>query len=315
MFRYIVKRLLHTIPTLFLLAVGLFILVRVVPGDPVLAMVGENATPEQIEALREQLNLNDPIHTQFLAWLGDLARGDFGNSVQLRRPVTDLITPRIPVTLTLAILATLLTVVLAIPAGVLAAAHKGRAADRLALSASLVGVSVPSFFVGMMLMLVFAVNLRWFPTSGYRPLSEGLWTSLQGFVLPAVTLGALYAAVVTRMSRTSMLEVLSQDYVVTAQASGFGRRRVLYRHALKNALIPIVTVVGLNLGSLLGGSLVTERVFNLPGLGTLLLSSIERRDYPVIQAIVLLVTLTYVVINLIVDIVYAMLDPRVRYAD
>jgi len=311
---YIIKRLVSTLFTLLLLSIGIFLLIRLIPGDPVVAMLGEDATPQRVADLRAQYGLDQPLIPQFLHWMGNVLTGDFGQSVPTARPVSDLILTRFPVTLVLATFATVLTVVLAVPMGVAAATRRGRLTDKTVLFSSLVGISIPSFFLGIMLLLLFAVKLHWFPTFGFRSFSEDFFGSLKGFVLPAVSLGALYLAIVARMSRASMLEVLSQDYIVTAEAAGLSRLRVRYRHALKNALIPVVTVVGLNFGALLGGSVITEQVFNLPGLGTLLLASIDRRDYPVIQAIVLLISVIYVVINLLVDLLYGLLDPRVRYA-
>jgi peptide/nickel transport system permease protein len=311
---YVIRRVANSLFTLLLLSLGIFMLIRLIPGDPVVAMLGEDATPQRIADLRAQYGLDEPLVTQFISWLGNVTSGDFGQSVPTSRPVTELIFTRFPVTILLASLATLLTIMVAVPMGVTAATRRGQLADKSVLMASLVGISVPSFFLGILLMLVFAVQLRWFPTFGFRSFSDGLLVTLKGFVLPALSLGLLYVAIVARMSRASMLEVLSQDYIVTAEASGLSRGRVRYKHALKNALIPVVTVVGLNFGALLGGSVITEQVFNLPGLGTLLLASIDRRDYPVIQAIVLLISVVYIVINLLVDLLYGFLDPRVRYA-
>ncbi|MPZ63459.1 MAG: ABC transporter permease subunit [Propionibacteriales bacterium] len=239
--------------------------------------------------------------------------GDLGQSVRSLQPVTSVLGERLPVTGLLAIGATLLTIVVAVPLGILAAVRKRKFADRALLVTSALSLAVPSFFLGILLLIAFAVNLRWFPVYGYKQLGEGVWPSIQGIALPVVALAVPQTAVVARMTRASMLEVLSQDYVVTARATGLSRLRVYYRHALKNALIPIVTVVGLNFGALLGGTVIIEQVFNFPGLGTLLINSVNARDYSIIQGIVLLFGAAYIVINLSVDIVYAYLDPRVRY--
>jgi peptide/nickel transport system permease protein len=306
MLRYTLQRLGQAIPTLFLVSVGVFMLARLLPGDPVIAMLGPDATQEAIAALREQYRFDDPLWSQYVSWLGDMIRGDFGTSLATRKPVSSLLTSR------LAVLATLITIVVAIPLGVLAAVRKGKATDRVILFMSIVGISLPSFFVGMVLIVTFSVQFGLLPAV-VPSLSRGWGPFMQGMILPAVTLGLLYTAIVTRMTRASMLEVLDQGYIVTARATGLSRLRVLFRHGFVNALIPIITIIGLNLGGLLGGSVVTEAVFNIPGIGTLLVSSIGNRDYPVVQAVILLAAVFYILLSLAVDLLYAAVNPRVRY--
>jgi peptide/nickel transport system permease protein len=312
MLRYSLQRLGQAIPTLFLVSVGVFMLARLLPGDPVIAMLGPDATPEAIEVLREQYRFDDPLWSQYFSWLGDMIRGDFGTSLATRKPVTDQLAPRLTVTATLAIFATLITIVVAIPLGVLAAVRKGKVTDRAILLMSIVGISLPSFFVGMILIVTFSVQLGLLPAV-VPSLSRGWGPFLEGMILPAATLGLLYTAIVTRMTRASMLEVLDQGYIVTAKATGLSRLRVLFRHGFVNALIPIITIIGLNLGGLLGGSVVTEAVFNIPGIGTLLVNSIGNRDYPVVQAVILLAAVFYILLSLAVDLLYAAVNPRVRY--
>jgi peptide/nickel transport system permease protein len=311
---YVGRRTLQALVTLFLLSIGVFMILRLIPGDPVVTMLGEQATAAQVEAAREMLGLKAPLWEQYWTWLTQVTTGHFGFSFSTSRPVSALIATRFPVTLVLATLATIVTIVVSIPAGIIAAVHKGRLADRIVLVGSLLGISVPSFFLGIMLMLIFALQLTWFPVQSVISFESNLWGSLRGFVLPALALGAIGTAIAARMTRASMLEVLSQDYILTAKASGLSNTRVRYKYALKNALIPVVTVISLQAGALLGGSVITEQVFNLPGLGTLLLASIDRRDYPTIQVIVLLVSVIYIAINLFVDLLYGVLDPRVRHA-
>ena len=311
---YVGGRVGQALITLFLMSIGIFLLIRLIPGDPAVVIAGEQATLEQVEAVREMLGLNAPIWQQYWTWLSQVAAGNFGYSFSTGRSVSELIATRFPVTMLLAFLATIVTVVISIPAGILAAVRKGKFADNVVLIGSLLGISVPSFFLGIVLLLTFAVQLGWFPVQSFSSFkSMDLWGTLRAFTLPALALGALGTAISARMTRASMLEVLSQDYVLTAKASGLSTVRVRYKYAFKNALIPIVTVVGLQAGAFLGGSVITERVFNLPGLGTLLLASIDRRDYSTLQAVVLLISVIYIVVNLLIDLLYGVLDPRVRH--
>lgn len=313
MLLYIVRRLLQAIPILALVSIAVFGLIHVLPGDPVQAMVGTDASLEEIEAVRQQYGLDRPLVEQFFSWITGLLQGDFGTSYITGKGVREMIVASLPVTATLAVLATVVCLLIGVPGAVTAAMNKGRFADRAILGGSLVGISLPSFVLGILLILLFSVTLGWLPSSGYRPFAEYPLESLKSFALPAVSLGLMYAANVARIGRAATLDVLSQDYIVTARAAGLRETSVRYRHALKNALIPILTIVGVNFGALLGGTVVTERVFNLPGVGTLVINSIVRRDYPVIQTTVLLIAVTYIVVNLVVDTVYAAIDPRVRH--
>lgn len=312
MITYTVRRLLQAIPILVLVAVAVFVLIHALPGDPVQAVAGSEATVAEIEEARKRLGLDRPLLVQFFSWVGGLLSGDFGTSYVTGMPVRDMLVTSLPVTLTLAVGATVVTLLLGIPAAITSAMSKGKARDHGILVGSLVGISVPSFVLGIVLILVFAVELRWFPPSGYQALSSGP-TSLRYFVLPSISLGLLFAANVARVGRAATIDVMSQDYITTARAAMLREVSVRYRHALKNAMIPILTITGVTFGALLGGTVVTERVFNLPGVGTLVIDSIIRRDYPVIQTTVLLIAVTYVVVNLVVDLLYAAFDPRVRH--
>lgn len=313
MVSYLIRRIAQVIPILAIVAVGVFLMVHVLPGDPVDALVGQDATPEDIEAARQDFGLDRPLWEQFASWLGRFVQGDFGYSYATGRSVHTMIAGSLPVTVTLASLALLVCLLVGIPGALLAAMNKGRALDRAILGGSLLGISVPSFVLGVLLMLVFAVTLGWFPSSGYSDIAEDPAAGLRSLALPAISLGLMYAANIARIGRAATLEVLSMDYVDMAKASGIGYWSLRFKHILRNALIPILTVVGVTLGGLLGGAVVTEQVFNLSGIGTLIINAITRRDYPVIQATVLLVAVIYLLINLAVDLLYALIDPKVRY--
>ncbi len=281
-----------------------FLLLHLVPGDPVDAMLGESARPADRAELRRALGLDRPLMTQYAAYLSGLARLDLGRSFQDQRPVTEVLAERLPATLELAGAALLLALILAIPLGVLAARFRGRPVDSAAMGFSLIGISIPNFWLGPLLILVFSLQLGWTPVSGRDgPLS---------LVLPAITLGTALAAILARMVRASVLEVLGEDYIRTARAKGLGEMAVLYRHALRNAWLPVLTLIGLQLGALLGGAVITETVFAWPGVGSLLIEAIRARDYPLVQGCVLLISLTYVVVNTATDMVYAWIDPRIR---
>jgi ABC-type dipeptide/oligopeptide/nickel transport system permease component len=283
-----------------------FLLIHLVPGDPVEAMLGESARPADRAALRADLGLDRPLWEQYLAYLSGVVRLDFGVSFQDRRPVSELLAERIPPTLELAAAALVLALLLAVPLGVVAARHRGDWLDSSAMGFSLLGISIPNFWLGPMLILVFSLWLGWTPVSG----REGAGS----LVLPAVTLGTGLAAILARMVRSSVLEVLGEDYVRTARAKGLSEAAVLWRHALRNAWLPVLTLVGLQLGGLLGGAVITETVFAWPGVGSLMVEAIQSRDYPVVQACVLLISLTYVLVNTLTDLVYAWVDPRIRLA-
>lgn len=310
---YVMRRFGAMLPTVFLLTVGIFLMVHLIPGDPVVAMLGEDASQERVETMRRQLGLDAPLPVQYVRWLGDVLRGDLGLSVSSRRPVSEMILSRLPVTGTLAALATLFSILVAVPAGVIAAVNRGRFVDQAILFASLVGISVPSFVVAIVLMLVFSVQLGWFPVVSFVAPSTDFLASLRSLTLPAISLAALYAAILTRMTRSGMADVLGQDFVRTARAKGVRSTVVLLKHALRNALIPIVTIVGINLLHLLSGSIVIETVFSIPGIGRLVVTAIFNRDYTVVQGSILAIAAMFLLINLFIDLTYARLDPRIRY--
>ncbi len=298
------RRIVTLVPTVLGVVTLVFLLVHLVPGDPVDVMLGETANPADKAALRAELGLDRPLAEQYLGYLAGVARGDLGRSILYRRPVAELLAARIPATLELSAAALAVALILAVPLGVAAARRKDTAVDRGSLVASLLGVSIPNFWLGPLLVLAFSVHLRWFPVSG-----RAGWASL---VLPAVTLGTALAAMLTRMLRSSLVEVLGAEYLTAARARGVGEGRVLWVHALRNALLPVITVLGLQMGSLLSGAVVTEAVFSWPGLGTLLLQAIHGRDYPLVQGCVLVISLGYVAANLVADLAYRWADPRVR---
>jgi ABC-type dipeptide/oligopeptide/nickel transport system permease component len=302
----LLKRLAGIVPVVFGVLLLTFLLVHLVPGDPVEVMLGESATSADRDALRAELGLDQPLPLQFVEYLGKLARGDFGHSIHSHAPISDLLAERIPATARLALLALALAIAIGLPLGIIAALRYRRWPDRVATVSALTLSAMPHFWLGPLLMLVFALWLGWLPVSGME--NSG------SIVLPALTLASGLAAILTRMTRASMLEVLSEDFVRTARAKGLPERAVILRHALKAALLPVVTVVGLQLGSLLAGAVITETVFGWDGVGRLLVESIEKRDYPVTQACVLVIALTYVLVNLLTDLAYARLDPRVRFS-
>lgn len=304
MLRYLSIRLASAALVIFGVSSLVFLLLHLVPGDPVEVMLGEGAGVADREALREALGLNLPLWQQWLDYLGQLARFDLGISLHSKRPIAELLAERIPITAVLALASLLLAMVIAVPLGVLAAIHHNRAIDRGAMLFALAGVAIPNFWLGPILILVFAYWLGWLPVSGMQGPAS--------LLLPAVTLGTALAALQSRMIRTALLEELGQDYIRAARARGFSNLRVVLRHALRNALLPVTTVLGLQLGALLTGAVVTEQIFNWPGVGQLLIDSIQKRDYPVVQACILFISVTYVSVNLLTDLIYAVLDPRIR---
>lgn len=313
MFSYLVRRLLATIPVLVIVGVFVFALLQLTPGDPAAVLAGDYATPEQVAAIRAQLGLDQPVLTQFTTWAGRILRGDLGSSIYSNQPVALLIAQRIEPTLVLTLATALIAVAIALPLGVLAAYRAGGWLDRIVMSVAVAGYSTPVFVVGYLLVYVFALKLGWFPTQGYTPLSQGVGACLRGIALPAVTLAFLYMGLIARVTRASVLEVLAEDHVRTARAKGLRQPAVLTRHALKNAAVPIVTVIGIGIAALLGGVVVTETVFNIPGLGRLAADAISRRDYPIVQGLILLFAASYAAINLLVDLSYPLFDPRIRY--
>ncbi len=311
---YVIRRLVYAVPVLFFVSLVVFCLSMQALGDPVVLMLGQDADAQTIARLRQDLGFNRPIHVQYLDWAGHIVRGDFGRSFRLPYGVVDLILARLPVTVELAVLALLLAIAIAIPLGTLAALHHNRRLDLAASALAVVGVSMPNFWLGILLILVFALTLRWLPSSGYvSPLDDPLG-NLRLMILPALTLSAAYAGTLTRIVRSSVLEVLNQDYVRTARGKGLAERHLLIGHCLRNALVPAVTVIGVEFGRMLGGAVVTETIFGLPGVGRLVVDAIVGRDYPVVQGVVLFLTAAAVASSLVVDVVYAYLDPRIRYA-
>lgn len=316
MFRYVLKRLLLTIPVLAGVSLVVFGLVHLAPGGPVRVMLGPLQSEELVTQIEAELGLNQPLYVQYGQWMWGAIHLDFGHSwtVQQGTPVLDLITQRLPLTLELSILSMLLALVIAIPTGIISAVRQNKAADHAARIAALAGISVPNFWLGIILILVFAVHLSMpWGTGAWVPPWEDPIANLQGLALPTIALGTAYSALIARMMRSEMLDTLSKDYVKTARAMGIGVREVILKDASKNALIPVVTVIGVGLGQLMNGAIVTETVFNLAGIGDLLITAIDRRDFRVIQALVLFVALVFVFANLVVDVLYAYLDPRIRY--
>jgi peptide/nickel transport system permease protein len=313
MFAYAVRRVLATIPVMLVVALFVFSLLYIAPGDPAAIIAGDQATPADVERIRQSLGLDRPYLVRFGDWLWHILHGDLGTSIFTNLPVTHMIAQRIEPTLSLMVLTIVFSIVIAIPLGVLAAWKHGTWIDRAVMVVSVLGFSVPVFVFGYLLAYLFALQLNWLPVQGFTPISEGFWPFLQGLVLPTVALGLIYVALLARITRATMLDVLSQDYVRTAKAKGVGQRAVLFVHALKNAAVPIVTVIGNGVALLIGGAVVTESVFAIPGLGRLTVDAILRRDYPVIQGVVLLFSVTYVLVNLVVDLLYTAFDPRIRY--
>jgi len=313
MLAYIGKRLLATIPVMAVVAVLVFAMLRLTPGDPAAILAGASATTQDVADIRAKLGLDQPLLAQFFAWIGRMATGDFGESFFFKKQVAELVADRVEPTLMLALTTMTLSILVAVPLGVLAAYRQGTWIDRLVMGFAVLGFSVPVFVIGYVLIYVFAIELAWLPVQGYQPLAEGLWGCLKRLVLPSVTLSVIYIALIARITRTSVLEVLGEDYIRTARAKGLPETAVLMRHALTNAAVPIVTVIGIGIALLIGGVVVTESVFSIPGLGRLTVDAVLARDYPTIQAVILLFSFVYVLVNLVVDLLYTVLDPRIRY--
>lgn len=310
---FLLRRLLATIPVMLMVAVLVFLMLRLTPGDPAAIMAGDNASSAEVEVIRAGLGLDRPLPVQFAIWFGNLLQGDLGESFFFKRPVTDLILQRVGPTLALATTTIILAVLVAVPLGVLAAWKHGTLIDRLVMGFSVLGFSVPVFVLGYALIYVFAVRLNWLPVQGYKPLSAGLGPFLYQLTLPSLTLSVIYIALIARITRASVLETLNEDYVRTARAKGLRESAVLYRHALRNAAVPIVTVIGIGVALLIGGVVVTESVYNIPGLGRLTVDAVLGRDYPTIQGVILVFSFAYVLVNLAIDLTYTLLDPRIRY--
>jgi peptide/nickel transport system permease protein len=310
---YLVRRLLATIPVMGVVAVIVFLLLHLAPGDPATLIAGDFATAEDIARIGKQLGLDRPLPIQFVGWVGQILRGELGTSIFSQLPVSRLIRQRLEPTLVLSVTTLVIAVVLAVPAGVLAAWRARSWVDRVVMGLSVCGLSVPVFVLGYLLIYLFAIQLGWLPVQGYVPLERGLWPCLRSILLPSFALGVIYMALIARITRASVLEVLSQDYIRTAEAKGLAPATVLLGHALKNASVPIVTIIGVGLTLLIGGVVVTESVFAIPGVGRLTVDAILRRDYPIIQGVILVFSGAYVLVNLLIDISYTFLDPRIRY--
>jgi peptide/nickel transport system permease protein len=313
MFAYAIRRILATIPVMLVVALFVFSLLYIAPGDPAAIIAGDQATPADVERIRESLGLDRPYLVRFGDWLWHILHGDLGTSIFTNLPVTHMIAQRIEPTLSLMVLTIVFSIVFAVPLGVLAAWKHGTWIDRTVMLICVLGFSVPVFVFGYLLAYVFALTLDWLPVQGFTSISDGFWPFLRGLILPTVALGLIYVALLARITRATMLDVLSQDYVRTAKAKGVGQRQMLFVHALKNAAVPIITVIGNGVALLIGGAVVTESVFAIPGLGRLTVDAILRRDYPIIQGVVLLFSVTYVLVNLVVDLLYTVFDPRIRY--
>jgi peptide/nickel transport system permease protein len=309
---YILRRLVLLVPVILIVGLVVFMLVHLTPGDPAAVILGDQATPEDVQQLRDTLGLNDPLPVQFVNWFLGVLRLDFGDSIFLGLPVTQALLDRVEPTGLLTIYALIVQLLIGVPLGVIAALKSGSIVDRLMTALAISGAAIPTFFLGIMLILIFAVTLQWLPSVGYVSPTEDLWGHVQRMVMPAFALGFSSAGLLARLIRSSMLDVLNEDYVRTAMAKGLSHRAVVIRHALRNALVPAITVVGTSLAALLGGAVVTETVFTIPGMGRLVVQSIGRRDYPIIQGAVMAIAVTYVLVNLLVDILYVYADPRVR---
>lgn len=310
---YLIKRILATIPVMLFVAIFIFLLLRLTPGDPAAMLAGDFANDAQVKEIRESLGLDQPLWKQFGLWIGDMLRLEFGQSFYYKKPVAELISQRIEPTLSLSLLTITLTVMIAVPLGTLAAYKQGSWMDRTIMGFSVMGFSIPVFVIGYALVYIFSVQLGWLPVQGYQRISDGVGGWLYRLILPSISLSVIFVAFIARMTRTSVLEVLGEDYVRTARAKGQTETKVLMRHALRNAAVPIVTVIGLAIAILIGGVVVTESVFTIPGLGLLTVEAVLNRDFPTIQAVILFFSVIYVAINLAIDVSYTLLDPRIRY--
>lgn len=313
MLSFLGRRLLATVPVLLVVALAVFMIVRLTPGDPAAIIGGNSATNEDLDRIRAQLGLTQPLWTQFVVWAGQVLQGDFGFSYYLNKPVVELIAQRVGPTLSLACGTLLLAVLVALPLGTLAAWRMGGWLDKAVMAFSVAGFSIPVFVIGYVLIYLFAMKLQWLPVQGYRRLDEGMLSWARQLVLPCLTLAITYVALLARVTRAAVSEALTEDYIRTARAKGIRERAVLSHHALRNAAVPVVTVIGVSAALLLGGVVVTETVFSIPGLGQLTVDAVLNRDFPVLQGVVLFFALVYVAVNLVVDLSYLALDPRIRY--
>ena len=314
MLGYIFKRIFMTIPVMVVVALFVFLLLRLSPGDPAAVIAGDYATAEDVQKIREKLGLSEPIFVQFVTWLGSLIQGDLGTSIFSNKPVTELIAQRLEPTLMLALTTIIFSILVAVPLGTIAAFRAGSWIDRLVMLFSVGGFSVPVFVLGYILIYYFSITWRILPVQGYRsPFEDGMLPFIQHIILPTLTLSVIYIALLARMTRASVMEVLEEDYIRTARAKGLSEVKILMQHALRNAAVPIVTVIGIGIALLIGGVVVTESVYNIPGLGRLVLDAVLARDYPIIQGLILFFSLIYVLLNLIIDLTYTLFDPRIKY--
>ncbi|WP_417711194.1 ABC transporter permease [Roseibium aggregatum] len=315
MIRFIFLKMGSIAIVMTLVALVVFLLVHLTPGDPATIIAGDNATNEQIDAIREAMGLDQPLPVQFVRWVAAILQGDLGVSIFSNVPVSQLILERIAPTISLALLTMSASVIIAVLAGMVSALKVGSWIDRMIMGLSIVGFSAPVFVVGYFLIYIFAIRLKWLPVQGYDPISAGFWPWLSHLTLPAMTLGFIYIALIARITRATMMDVLHEDYIRTARAKGVGTGRILLGHAFRNIGVPVVTVVGLGLALLIGGVVVTESVFNIPGVGRLVVDAISKRDYPIVQGVTLLFAAVYVVVNLLIDLSYGLIDPRIRHHD
>ena len=310
---YLLRRLLALVPVALVVATVAFVLIHLAPGDPASVIAGPDASRDDVQRIERQLGLDAPLPVQLVRWYGQLVRGDLGQSIFLRKPVTEAILDRVEPTLLLTLFAIVISVALGVPAGVVSARYHNTTTDQVLMVVALLGVSIPNFLLGLLFILFFSVWLGWFPVAGYSPLEYGWLRTLRSLVLPAFALGLVQSALIARIARSSMLDVLREQFITAGRAKGLGERAVVYKHALKNAMIPTVTIVGISFAILISGAVVVETVFNIPGLGRLVISAVLRRDYPVIQGVVLCIAGLYMLINLAVDLSYLVFDPRVKY--
>lgn len=313
MWSYLIRRILSVIPVLLVVATIVFLMLRLTPGDPAANIAGDAATSEDIAKLRVELGLEEPLPVQFAIYLKNLVKGDFGESFYYKRPVMSMVADGVEPTLSLALFTIVIACLIAVPLGTLAAYRQGTWFDRVVMGFSVVGFSVPVFVIGYVLIYFLSVKLDWFPVQGYQSISDGIGGWAYRLILPSMTLSVIFIALIARMTRTSVLEVLNEDYIRTARAKGLPQHKVLLKHALRNAAVPIVTVIGIAIAILISGVVVTESVFVIPGLGLLTLDAIQGRDYPTVQALIILFSVVYVAINLFIDLLYTLLDPRIRY--
>ena len=310
---YVARRLLALVPVALVVATVAFVLIHLAPGDPAAIIAGPDATAADVQRIARQLGLDAPFPVQLLHWYGRLLQGDLGDSIFLRKPVTAAVLDRVEPTLLLTVFAIVIAIAVGVPAGVVSARFHNTATDQTFMVAALLGVSIPNFLLGLLLIMCFSVWLGWFPVAGYTPLEDGSLSTLRSLVLPAFALGLVQSALIARIARSAMLDVLREQYITAGRAKGLGERAVVYKHALRNAMIPTITIIGISFAILVSGAVVVETVFNIPGLGRLIVSAVLRRDYPVVQGVVLCVAGVYMLINLAVDLSYLLIDPRVRY--